>query len=291
MYSMTGYGNGQCKRHGKKITVMASTINRKQMDLRISLPKELLQFEQEFRKRVTRDIHRGAVTVLVDFTDEAGIPTNAAVNIPLAKSLWESLKTLKQELGVEQELKLTDLLAVPEVFMVGAPEISEAELLSMAMEALEPAITGVMETREEEGNALHEDIVQRRENLVAILREIEKLAPRVPEIYRNRLNARLAELDGEIGVDDERILKEVMFFGERSDVTEETIRLASHLEQMLHLFDTEGPIGRKLDFLIQELVREINTIGSKATDKDIAMQVVEFKAELERIREQVQNIE
>ncbi len=291
MLSMTGYGDGKCQRHGKQISVLANSVNRRQLDLRISLPRALAFLERDFRERLKHQIQRGVVTVLVDYCEEGGELRETRLNLPLAKSCWRHLQTLQQELGLDKGPTLGDLLAVPEIFTLGASELPEDELRSMALEALDAAIAGLMASRKTEGEALQADLEQRRRNLAEILDQISALAPRVPQHYREKLLQRLREFDAKLPVDDDRLLKEVLYFADRADVTEEITRLASHLEQMRQIFAAAGPVGRKLEFVVQELMREINTVGAKGSDQEIAVCAVEFKSELERIREQVQNIE
>ncbi len=291
MLSMTGYGSGESRRSGKQVNIVASSINRKQVDFRVSLPRELMFLEPDIRDVLKSRINRGAVNVLVDFTDEGGTPTETQLNLPLARSCWQNLMTLQEELKIAEPPTLKDLLAVPDIFTLGAPPLPEEELRAMTMEALTETMTGLMKTREVEGKALQQDLIARRKTLKDVLAGILELAPRVPVAYREKLEQRLQEFKADVPFEEERLLKEVMLFADRADITEETTRLASHLDQMLTLFDADGVIGRKLDFLIQEMVREINTIGSKCSDQDIAIAVVDFKTELERIREQAQNIE
>ena len=287
---MTGFGHGECRRHTKQVIVNLSSVNRKQLDIRLSLPSELLQCEPELRSCVKDTISRGAIQAQFTFGSED--PANTvSINIDAARSCWEQLKKLEEELGLENTLTIRDLLNIPDIFFAGAEEIDQDELTSMCLEAITSALEALIVSRSKEGEAMRTDLVQRQENLCGFLNKIEKLAPSVPKEYKERLQKRLQDIDKDLDFDEDRLLKEVMFFADRSDISEEVTRLNAHLPQMLELLNSDGVIGRKIDFLIQETVREINTIGSKAANSDIARYVVEFKTELERIREQIQNIE
>lgn len=291
MLSMTGFGAGECRRHGKLVKVMASSINRKQADFRISLPRELAFLERDVRDQLKACVQRGAVNVVVELCDEDGVAAKTHVNLELAKSCWANLQALRRELGIAEPPTLRDLLAMPEIFTVGAPPLPEADLRELALTALTAALAGLCATRRGEGAALQADLLERHARLGRILARVNAKAPDVPRYYREKLLQRLKEFGADLPVDDDRLAREVTFFADRADITEEITRLTSHLQQLAELLKADDSMGRKLDFLIQELSREINTLGAKASDKDIAVCVVDFKTELERIREQVQNLE
>ena len=290
MISMTGYGTVEGHFQGKRITINISSVNRKHSDFRFSIPRDLFFMESDLRSALSDFVQRGAVNVSIELSDDDSKDAEVHYNNALIKASWESLTKLAKELGTN-EPTMNDLLQIPDLFNPMPPDFNSDELKNKIFDLYKEALNELIETRKVEGGRIKVDLEERRQNLIHFLSEIVKQAPQVSVNYREKLIQRINAIDEELGMDEEKILKEIMFFVERSDITEETTRLASHIEQMHILFNTKGPIGRKLDFLIQELVREINTIGSKANDKDIAHFVVEFKTELERIREQVQNIE
>jgi uncharacterized protein (TIGR00255 family) len=290
MLSMTGFGNGETVRDGRKLSVVVNTVNRKQLDVRLTLPRELAHKEADIRKRINTVLSRGAVTFCAEFdVDEQ--PSTVGINLPLAKDLWRQMNVLREELGVAEDLKMSDLFSVPEIFAIGGTDLSVEDMESMLEEAVTPALDALVESRKREGEALKVDVTQRRQILVDLFEKIKATVPQVPGLYRERLLARIKEFDAKLEIDEERLIKEVLIFADKSDVSEEMTRLESHLDQMDGMFQLDDSVGRKLDFLIQEMGREINTTGAKAAHKDVTKLVVDFKAELEKIREQIQNVE
>ena len=291
MLSMTGYGTAEEHHNGLVLTMLVNSCNRKQTDFRISLPPELQFAEPNIRQHLGHHVKRGMVNVQVELSSESEATTELHINRPLARSLWKDLQELCRELELPDKPGLQHLLSAPEVLAPGMQLPPPETLMDMLTSALEKAVEGLIETRRQEGAHLKQDFKERLEKLHEILARIRAQAPRVPRYYGEQLRQRLDEHLPDLPVDEDALLREVALVAERCDITEEITRLQSHLEQFEPLLENDGVIGRKMDFLVQELFRETNTIGSKAHDSLIATAIVDFKTELDRIREQARNIE
>ncbi|HEU5123252.1 MAG TPA: YicC/YloC family endoribonuclease [Verrucomicrobiae bacterium] len=293
MKSMTGYGRGECSQDGFKITVELSSVNRKQTEISVTLPREMELLEAAIRDQINRQIARGRITVRVTLHSSAG--NSAArmhLNTELAKAYARELNKLAKQLNISGTVTLDHLVRAPGVFQTDA-QIAEEENFRPAVEkALNKALDGLLKMREREGAHLQTAL----EEHVGIMRraatKVQKQAPKVAARYREQLIERIKNAGLETpAADDERLLKEVVYFADRSDITEELTRLQSHFQQFDDCRKSREPVGRTLDFLAQEMNREINTIGSKANDSLISREVVTLKAELEKFREQAQNVE
>jgi uncharacterized protein (TIGR00255 family) len=293
MKSMTGYGRGECARNGFKVTVELSSVNRKQTEISVVLPRELEVLEARTRDVINRAVSRGRLTVRVslhaaDGTDAA----RARLNVPLARAYARELTRLGRELKLAGPVTLDMLARAPGVFE-NAAGIDDAEGFWPAIEmALEKGLATLLKMREREGAHLARDLSARAAAMRKSAAQIRKHAPLVQVRYREQLLERIKAAGLEApAVDDERLLKEIVYFADRSDISEELTRLQSHFQQFDDCLGSREPVGRTLDFLAQEINREINTIGSKANDAAITRAVVTFKAELEKFREQAQNVE
>jgi uncharacterized protein (TIGR00255 family) len=293
MKSMTGYGRGDCSQDGFKVTVELSSVNRKQSEIALNLPREMEMLEAQIRDLLNRYIARGRLTVRVSL--HAGASISAArmhLNIPLAKAYARELNRLSRQLRLPGSVTLDHLARAPGVFQTDEQLAVEEDFWPAVEKALKKALAGLLAMREREGAHLARDLERR----VALMRKavaaIQKNAPKVARRYREQLLERIKTAGLEApDVEDERLLKEVVYFADRSDISEELTRLQSHFRQFDGCRKSKEPIGRMLDFLAQEMNREANTIGSKANDSLISRQVVTLKAELERFREQAQNVE
>jgi uncharacterized protein (TIGR00255 family) len=290
---MTGYGRGDCSQDGFKITVELSSVNRKQTEISVNLPREMEMFEAPIRDVINHYVARGRLTVRVTLHAGAGNSTaRMHLNVPLAKAYARELNRLAKQLNLSGPATLDHLVRAPGVFQTDE-EIAEGENFWPAVEsALKKALAAMVKMREREGAHLRRDLIER----VAVMRRataaIQKHAPRVAARYREQLMERIQSAGLEApGADDERLLKEVVYFADRADITEELTRLQSHFQQFDDCLKSREPVGRMLDFLAQEMNREANTIGSKANDSLISREVVTLKAELEKFREQAQNVE
>lgn len=290
---MTGYGCGESTLEGGKVVVEVSSVNRKQTEISLSLPRELEVLEARMREQINRQVSRGRVTVrMVYHASDARKAGAARINRPLARAFRDEMVKLAEELGMEPRITLDTLLRVPGVLETDEG-VEDAEVFWPAVEAsLRDALTQLVRMRVQEGDNLRQDLWTRLGLMRRAAVLVRELAPGVAENYRRQLHERIAAAGITLTEEDrERLLKEVALFADRSDITEELTRLESHFGQFEACLTQTEPVGRTLDFLAQEMNREINTIGSKANDAAIAREVVTLKAELERIREQSQNIE
>jgi uncharacterized protein (TIGR00255 family) len=290
---MTGYGRGDCSQDGFKITVELSSVNRKQTEISVNLPREMELLEAQMRDLINRYISRGRLTVRVGLHAGASrLSARMHLNTPLAKAYARELNRLSKQLKLPGPVTLDHLARAPGVFQTDE-QIVEAENFWPAVErALKQALSALVQMRRREGSHLARDLAERIAVMRKAVAQIQKHAPGVAQRYRQQLIERIKGAGLEApAVDDERLLKEVVYFADRSDISEELTRLQSHFQQFDHCRNSKEPIGRLLDFLAQEMNREVNTIGAKANDRLISHAVVTLKAELEKFREQAQNVE
>lgn len=288
--SMTGFGRGKYENDGRYYNVDIKSVNHKYSDVSIRLPKLLSTFEDKIRKKIATCISRGKVDVFINFENFSTNGNNIYFNVNLAKQYVDGLKKLSDETGVEYKVDIMDIAKMPEILKL--EEDDNEELIgNELMKAVDEALNNFIEMREAEGQKLVEDIENRIffvENKIA---EIEKYSATLVEDYMKRLEVRVKELMDTKVIDENRLAQEIVIFSDKSSIEEELTRLKSHMNQF-HIFaKSESPIGKKFDFLIQEINREINTIGSKANCLEITNCVIELKTEVENIREQIQNIE
>jgi uncharacterized protein (TIGR00255 family) len=289
---MTGYGRGEAGKEGFKFTVELNSINRKLSDISINLARELVVLEPRIRDEINAHLSRGRVTVVVALhRSSAKVDEQVGLDFALAKAYYRAIQKLQREMKLKDSITLDAVLRAPGV-MKPAEATLDAERVWPSVEtALRKAITGLVRMREKEGEFLANDLSQRLDFLQEGLDRIRKSAPEIVSHYRDQLHKRVKDAGLNVPLDDERLAKEVVFFADRCDISEEITRLSSHLSQFRDCLKSTEPVGRTLDFLAQEIGREINTIGSKANAAEISQQVVRMKAELEKIREQIQNIE
>jgi uncharacterized protein (TIGR00255 family) len=289
MRSMTGYGRGTAIFDGRQISVELSAVNRKQAEINLSLPRELLELEPRLRDEINAHLSRGRLTVSVALHARAG--GRSGVNLAAAQAYRKQLESLRKTLKLDGEITLEQVLRGPGVLDASVEEIKIEAAWPKVRKALQTALKGFVQMREREGTTLAADLRKRAQAIQKQVGEIEQFALQVAAHHRAALLDRIAKAGLEIAPSDERMLKELVFFADRSDISEELTRLKSHLDQFLSHFHRREPVGRTLDFLLQELFREINTIGNKANFLAISQIVVVVKTELEKLREQVQNIE
>ena len=293
MKSMTGYGRGECAQSGFKITVELSAVNRRQSEISLNLPRELEMLEAPIRDAINAKIARGRVVARVSVHAGAGIlSARMHINLPLAKAYTAELKRLAKQLKLAGDVTLDQLIRAPGVLQTDE-ELVEAEKIYPVIEkALKQALTALVTMRSREGAHLAQDLAAHVAIMRKAVRKIQRQAPLTAENYRQQLIERIRGAGlGSPEPDDERLLREIILFADRSDISEELTRLQSHFQQFEDCRKSKDPVGRTLDFLAQEMNREINTIGSKANDAVISREVVTLKAELEKFREQAQNVE
>jgi uncharacterized protein (TIGR00255 family) len=293
MKSMTGYGRGDCSQDGFRITVELSSVNRKQAEISVNLPRELEMLEAPIRDLINRYIARGRLTVRVSLHASASNSSaRMHLNVPLAKAYARELNRLAKQLKLPGPVTLDQLARAPGVFQTDEELAVEEDFWPGVEKALKQGLRQMVKMREREGAHLVRDLAKRIAVMRTATERIRRHAPTVAERYRQQLIERIRSAGLEApGEDDERLLKEVVYFADRSDISEELTRLESHYQQFEEGRRSKEPVGRMLDFLAQEMNREINTIGSKANDSLISRDVVTLKAELEKFREQAQNVE
>jgi uncharacterized protein (TIGR00255 family) len=292
MRSMTGYGRGDCSAGGFKFTVELNSVNRKQSDIAINLPKELVELEPRIRDEINALLSRGRINVVVAYHRSAAkAEEQVELDMALARTYYRAIRRLQKQMKLNGPVTLDTLLHAPGVMQLAEPTIDAEQVWPWVGTALRKALTRLVKMREKEGKFLAADLARRLDTVAAGLARIRKAAPEAVTRYREQLHARVKDAGLDVPLDDERLLKEVVIFADRCDISEELTRLESHLNQFREQLKSDAPVGRTLDFLTQEMNREINTIGSKANAAEISQEVVKMKAELEKIREQVQNIE
>ncbi len=290
MHSMTGYGQGRAESSGRQLTVQIRSVNHRFFDLKLRLPPPWndAQLEQRVNQRVRGALERGALTLTLHDSSQAIGAVN--VNLGLASAYHRALEQLRAQLELVEPVSLTLVASQPGVLSSGESPADSEQLWSELDPALEQALAALREARHREGTALRTDLLQRLGLLRGFVVELRTLAAQAPVEVQRRLTERLEKLL-EVPIDPQRLAQEVALLADRADVTEELVRLGVHFDEIARLCDLGEPVGRRLDFLAQELHREFNTIGSKSQRAEVAQRVVAAKAEVERLREQVQNVE
>ncbi|MBQ5316378.1 MAG: YicC family protein [Oscillospiraceae bacterium] len=289
--SMTGFGRAEMSAAGRDITVEIRSVNHRYYEFSARVPRAYGYLEEKLKTHLGGRISRGKVEVSVLITNTEAADTEIAVNLPVAKGYVEALRSVSSELGLTDDLTLSNVMRLPDVFTVRKAAEDEEQIWEDVRKVTDEAIDKFVSMREKEGARMREDVLERLDVIDRLVCEIERLSPLSVENYRNRLYARLCEVLEDKNIDEQRIVTEAAVFADKTAVAEETVRLKSHIAQLTDMLSMNEPAGRKLDFLIQEFNREANTIGSKAQDIAITKAVVELKSEIEKIREQIQNIE
>ncbi len=289
--SMTGYGRGVCKLGDLEVTAEIRSVNNRFLDVVVKLPKTLSDYEQKIRELVGQHLSRGRVNLWLSITSGDDRYQSLNLNKGLAAAYVRLAKSLRDELNIKGELEISQLLSFPDIIVADADEAATEETWKCAQEAINQALEQLSDMRLQEGKALQQDFVNRINHLEELITRIEEIAANSPQEELDKLRNRVARLIKDEQVDENRLELELALIADRLDVTEECVRFHSHNQLFLDVLDSEKASGRKLNFLLQEMNREANTIGSKAASSDISHLVVEIKEEVERIREQVQNVE
>ncbi|MEE9367913.1 MAG: YicC/YloC family endoribonuclease [Pontiella sp.] len=289
--SMTGFGEGAAAALGIRVTVELSSVNRKQLDINISLPRNLVTLDAQVQSMIRAEFSRGRVSGIIRVEAADGATGSVTIDEKLAAQYVEGIRKTAKKLKLSDDLGAETIARLPGVVGIEQEKIDTDHVTAVLDEAMTKAMRGLSRMRSREGKALEKDLRERLVLLEEQVKEIRNRAPSVTSSYREKLFQRLEEAGLENLATDDRVVKEIALFADRCDISEELTRLKSHLAQTRKLFRSAEPVGRTLDFLCQELFREINTVGSKANEVEITRSVVAFKTELERIREQVQNIE
>jgi len=293
MKSMTGYGRAESIIDDKKVSIEIKSLNHRFLEIFVRLPGVFSPLEPEVKRKVTDRFARGRIEVSIrrDAEQSANAEGRLELNMPLIRNYYSMLSSLKQELQLKDEINLDLLLGIKDAVTVAETEIDLAHVWENLQKILEEAMDSLESMRAQEGEIIGKDLQGRIGLLESFLKRIGNKAPQVVSEYQKRLSERVKDLMGNFPVDEVRIAQEVAIMAERSDITEEIVRFQSHLIQMDSIMKSNEAVGRKIDFLLQEMNREANTIGSKSPDAEISQIVVDIKTELSRLREQVQNIE
>jgi len=291
MKSMTGFGCGEALNDDLIYRVEVASVNRKQADIVVNLPRELSALDSRIRKQVSEVVSRGRINVGISLKSSEARGGSISINLPLAEEYSAAIAKLEEHLGLNGLVSRFDPGRAPGVIQLGETLPEPEDVWPFVEKALKESLSKLLEMRSTEGAHLKSDLESRLAILKGFLQQIAEQAPSVVKRYRENLIKRLDAAGIELNLDDERLIKEIGLFADRCDISEEITRLESHFAQCQKYFTSDEAVGRPLDFLIQEMGREINTIGSKANDASIAQIIVESKTELEKIREQIQNIE
>lgn len=288
---MTGYGRAETDCNGTRLSVEVNSVNRKQSDIVINLPRDLTELEPRVRQTINENISRGRTSVTVSLHSGSNGSRKLALDTELARSYHDAMRSLQKELSVAGEITIGTILQAPGVMRLPEEAVVAQDVWPALDRALKSALTDLIKMREREGKHLAKDLIHRLKNLRKNLKEIRALHPDVVKRYRTALLDRIEKAGVPVMQDDDRLLKEISIFADRADISEELTRLESHLAQFAHHLRKNEPVGRTLEFITQEIFRELNTLGAKANDASISQRVVGCKAELEKIREQIQNLE
>ena len=289
--SMTGYGRAVETVNGREFTVELRSVNNRYLDCTVKLPRSLSFGEDAVKQAVKNAISRGKVDVFLSVRSEGAADVKVTLNESMVAGDLAAMKQMAESFDVKEDISVSLLSRMPDVFTVEKPEVDEQQLLDDMLSVVNKALAGFDAMRTTEGKALENDLRSRGQTILSLVSQVEAGGAQTVLDYRTRLENKIKEVLANTAIDESRILTEAAIFADKVAVDEETVRLRSHLEQMNNMLTTGGAIGRKLDFLLQEMNREANTIGSKAQDVEIARKVLDIKAEIEKIREQVQNIE
>ncbi len=289
--SMTGYGRHQQVVNGWDVTVELKSVNHRYFEYSSRLPRTCGFLDDKLKSYLQQEIARGKVDVYVSLDAVEQADSVVEVNTALAHAYRDALAELEDTLGLRNDASVMNIARFPDVLIVRKTEANEQEIWNAVQQVTAVALEKFVAMRELEGARMREDVLSRRETLLQAVATVEERSPLTVREHMEKVEARMRELLGTATVDEQRLLTEAAIFADKIATAEETVRLRSHLDQLQTLVNSDEPIGRKLDFLVQEINRETNTIGSKATDLQLAQVVVDMKAEIEKIREQIQNIE
>lgn len=289
--SMTGFGKASASADGISVTVEIKSVNHRYFEFASRLPRAYMFLDEKLKSFCQQKISRGKVEASVIIEESGKDIPEIEINRGYTEAYISALKVLSKEYGIKNDIKLSSIVSNPEIFTVRKKALPDETVLRIVLEAVDSAIESFVAMRSAEGERLYNDVRSRAENITEKVSFIESRSPETVKAYRERLEQKIKELLADASVDEQRLLTETALFADKVAVDEETVRLRSHIKQLLGLIESDEPVGRKLDFIVQEMNREANTIGSKAQDIEIAHTVVDIKSEIEKIREQIQNIE
>ena len=289
--SMTGFGRGEATVDGRDITVEIKSVNHRYFEFNCRTTRGFGFLEEKLKSYIKERVSRGKIDMFVSLSQKEDTEAIVKINPSLALGYINALKKLSDEYGVKDDISVSTVSAYSDIFQVHKAPEDEEEVWNAVKPVLDTALNNFITMRETEGEKMKADVMSRAKHILSIVDEIESRSPERVKEYETRLKERIEELLGSADYDEQRVITEVAIFADKVAVDEETVRLRSHFDQLKSLMDSDGEVGRKLDFIIQEMNREANTIGSKANDSSLSHMVVDIKAEIEKIREQIQNIE
>jgi len=290
---MTGYGKAEAVIDGRKIVAEIKSLNHRYPEISLRMPGFLFSLEPVVKKSIGKKISRGRVEAVIRVESDSILNNGSRIklNLPLIRNYYQMLRQVKEEFALKEDISLNSLTAFRDAFVAAEEEDDLTGFWGKLEPLLEQALARMTEMRENEGEALRRDLTERLAIIQASLDGVSMRVPQVVMEYKKRLSERVREMAEGIQIDEARLVQEVAILADKSDITEEIVRLGSHIRQFYDMMDGQEPIGRKADFLIQEMNREVNTIGSKSSDTEVSRQVITMKSELSKLREQVQNIE
>lgn len=289
--SMTGFGRGEATVDGRDITVEIKSVNHRYFEFNCRTTRGFGFLEEKLKSYIKERVSRGKIDMFVSLSQKEDTEAIVKINPSLALGYINALKKLSDEYGVKDDISVSTVSSYSDIFQVHKAPEDEEEVWNAVKPVLDTALNNFIAMRETEGEKMEADVMSRAKHILSIVDEIESRSPERVKEYETRLKERIEELLGSADYDEQRVITEVAIFADKVAVDEETVRLRSHFDQLKSLMDSDGEVGRKLDFIIQEMNREANTIGSKANDSSLSHMVVDIKAEIEKIREQIQNIE
>lgn len=288
--SMTGFGRGEASQDNITFSVDIKTVNHRYSDISVRLPRMVSPLEEKVREYIGSKLNRGKVDIYINY-DSFGQDTKVKLDTNLASAYVDSLNILKQQFGIKDDISLSLLTKFPDILKLDTEEKDLDFLWSILYSAIEQAVGSLVEMRSREGERLCKDMVEKLDSINATIDEMKAKSPDLVEVYKNKLYDKIKEMTKDMQLDENRLLTEVAIFADKSSIDEEIVRLKSHIEEFKKTLYVKGAIGKRLDFIVQEMNREVNTIGSKSSDLGIVNNVIAMKTEIEKIREQVQNIE
>lgn len=289
--SMTGFGRSEVATEKRKIIIEMKAVNHRYSDINIKMPKKLSIFEASMRNLLKQQVQRGKIDIFVTCEDDSEQNITLKYNEELAAEYLKYLKKMGETFQLDKDVKISNLAKMPDVFTLEESTADEEEIQKQLEEAFQLAIKDFIITREKEGEHLKQDLIKKLEGMLESVCYIEERSPMLIQAYREKLEAKVKELLGSSNFDESRIMTEVVLFADKICVDEETVRLKSHITNMIQLLNEGGFVGRKLDFIAQEMNREANTILSKMNDISIVNKAIDLKTDIEKVREQIQNIE
>ena len=289
--SMTGFGRGECVRNDRSMTIEMKSVNHRYCDINIRMPRKLIFLENQLKNMIKKELTRGKIDVFITFEDHSEKSSSILYNENLASQYVNLFKSMADTFGLENDVQVASLSRYPEVLKLEEQDDDEEALKELVLDAIKEAIVKISETRTKEGQALKTDLKQKLDEMLGFVQILKDIAPDVINEYRIKLDQRIEEIMDKTLVDNDRLALEVAVFADKSCVDEEIVRLESHIVQMKEALDQSVAVGRKLDFIAQEMNREANTILSKANNLNVSNQGIELKTLIEKVREQIQNIE